>query len=254
MFSQLFSVSICSCVFRIIQISSKGEVVVSISSMFTNEEYPCVTRSTSFQRRFRVNVLARLLSNTLIGPFLIEDRTRGVNYLTFVEDMVPPVLDDLRLRRHLWYQLDSAPAHFTLPVCQWLDHHFPGRWIGRGGPAAWRAQSPGLMPLDFFLWSFMKEKVYQTEIASREEFVAKSNAVDMEIRQHSARSDGVLQRVFAQAGYILSICCRQLTITLPSLKQLTTELSDKMAMESSGDRHMLCSCNSETGMNIEKVY
>jgi len=39
MLSQLFSVSICSSVFRLIQISSKGEVVVSTSNMFINEEY-----------------------------------------------------------------------------------------------------------------------------------------------------------------------------------------------------------------------
>ncbi|KAJ4429330.1 hypothetical protein ANN_26334 [Periplaneta americana] len=41
-----------------------------------------------------------------------------------------------------------------------------GRWIGRGGPVAWPAQSPDLTPLDFFLWGCMKEKVYQTEVAS----------------------------------------------------------------------------------------
>ena len=110
---------------------------------------------------------------------------RGTNYLNFVEDIVPPILDDmpLQLRRHLWYQLDGAPAHFTLPVRQWLDQHFPGRWIGSGGPVAWPARSPDLTPLDFFLWGSMKEKVYQTEIASREELVAKINEAAMEIRQ-----------------------------------------------------------------------
>ena len=61
---------------------------------------------------------------------------------------------------------------------------FSRRWIGRGGPVAWPARSPDLTPLDFFLWGCMKEKVYQTEIASREELVAKINEAAMEIRQH----------------------------------------------------------------------
>ncbi|KAJ4446408.1 hypothetical protein ANN_13104 [Periplaneta americana] len=49
---------------------------------------------------------------------------------------------------------------------------------------AWPARSPDLIPLDFFLWDYMKEKVYQTEIASREELVAKINTATMEIHQH----------------------------------------------------------------------
>ena len=85
---------------------------------------------------------------------------RGGNYLNFVADVVIPMLDDMTLQsRHLWYELDGAPAHFTHPVRQkWLNHHFQGRWIGRAGPVACPAKSPDLIPLDFFLWGFMKEK------------------------------------------------------------------------------------------------
>ncbi|KAJ4451845.1 hypothetical protein ANN_03323 [Periplaneta americana] len=61
---------------------------------------------------------------------------------------------------------------------------FESRWIGRGGPIAWQARSPDLTPLDFFLWGCMEVKVYQTEIASREELVAKINTAAMEIYQH----------------------------------------------------------------------
>ena len=133
---------------------------------------PCVTRSASFQQRFRVNAWAGILGNTLNGPFIIEDRMRDEDYLNFIADVVMPILDDMPLQsRHLWYQLDSAPAHFTLLVCQWLDN-FPIRWIGRGGPIAWPVRSPDLTPLDFFLWGCMKENVYETEIASREELIA----------------------------------------------------------------------------------
>ena len=114
--------------------------------------------------------LTGILGNTLIGPFIIEDRMRGEDYLNFVADVVMLTFDDMPLqsRWHLWYQLGGAPAHFTLLVCEWLDHHFPARWIGRGGPVVWPARSPDLTPLNYFLWGCMKEKVYETEIASRE--------------------------------------------------------------------------------------
>ena len=95
--------------------------------------------------------------------------------------------DDIRI----WYPLYGAPAHFTLPVSQWLDQNLPGRWIGRGSPVAWPARHPDLTPLDFFHWGCMKENVYETEIASREELVSKINTTVMEIRQ---RGLGNVQR------------------------------------------------------------
>jgi hypothetical protein len=36
----------------------------------------------------------------------------------------------------VWLQHDGAPAHFTLTVCDILNEHFPGRWIGRGSPTS----------------------------------------------------------------------------------------------------------------------
>ena len=64
-------------------------------------------------------------------------------------------------------------------------------------PVAWPAKSPDLTPLDFFLWGCTKEKVYKTEIVSREVLVGKINTTAMEIRHRglgnvSERSDGVL--------------------------------------------------------------
>ncbi|KAJ4425396.1 hypothetical protein ANN_28011 [Periplaneta americana] len=37
-------------------------------------------------------------------------------------------------------------------------------WIGRGGPIAWPPLSPDLTPLDFFLWGFVKDHVYNTRV------------------------------------------------------------------------------------------
>ena len=72
-----------------------------------------------------MNVWVGILGNTLIVPFIIEDRMRGEDYLNFINDVVMPMLDNMPLQsRHPWYQLDGAPSHFTFPVRRWLDHHF----------------------------------------------------------------------------------------------------------------------------------
>ena len=60
----------------------------------------------------------------------------------------------------------------------------------------------------------MKEKVYKTEIASREVLVGKINTTPMEIRHRrlgnvSERSDGMLKHVFVREVDILSICSSQ---------------------------------------------
>jgi hypothetical protein len=52
-------------------------------------------------------------------------------------------------------------------VNAFLNQHFPDRWIGRGGPVAWPARSPGLSPLDYFFWGHMKSLVYAVKSNSR---------------------------------------------------------------------------------------
>ena len=41
-----------------------------------------------------------------------------------------------------------------------------GKWIGRRGAIEWSARSPDLTPLDFFLWVYLKHKVYVEKITS----------------------------------------------------------------------------------------
>ena len=45
-----------------------------------------------------LNVWAGILDNTLIVPFIIEDRMRDEDYLNLMEDVVMPMLDDMPLQ------------------------------------------------------------------------------------------------------------------------------------------------------------
>jgi hypothetical protein len=57
-----------------------------------------------------------------------------------------------------------APPHFCDHVRNHLDREMAGRWIGRGGLVAWPPRSPDLTPLDFILWRYVKNIVYQVKI------------------------------------------------------------------------------------------
>ena len=48
-------------------------------------------------------------------------------------------------------------------IC-FLDATFPNTWIGRDGPTPWPPRSPYITPLDFFLWGYVKDKVFSTPV------------------------------------------------------------------------------------------
>ncbi|GBN61523.1 hypothetical protein AVEN_122463-1 [Araneus ventricosus] len=58
------------------------------------------------------------------------------------------------------FQQDGAPPHYGNIVREFLGTIFPQRWIVRGAVMAWPPRSPDLMPLDFYLWGYVKQHVY----------------------------------------------------------------------------------------------
>ena len=58
------------------------------------------------------------------------------------------------------YQHDGAPSHFSVNARQLLDGSLPGRWYGRRGAVEWPPRSPDLTVCDFWLWAYLRSKVY----------------------------------------------------------------------------------------------
>ena len=65
--------------------------------------------------------------------------------------------------KHIFMQ-DGSPTHWSTNVSKWLNENLPGRWIGRGGQQdcniSWTPRSPDITPLNYFLWGYIKSKVY----------------------------------------------------------------------------------------------
>ena len=112
--------------------------------------------------RRTINLWAGIHILRVIGPDELPPRLNGHNFLDFLDNdlevLVEHVTDEEL--RNMWFQLDGAPAHWAGIVRDWLDEAFPDRWIGRGGPVPWPPRSPDLNPLDFFLWGYLKERIY----------------------------------------------------------------------------------------------
>ena len=58
-----------------------------------------------------------------------------------------------------------SPDHFHCEVHQYLNTVLPGRWIGHASGKdqplmLWSLRSPDIMPCDFFLWGYVKDRVF----------------------------------------------------------------------------------------------
>jgi hypothetical protein len=109
----------------------------------------------------RVTVWMGISHYGTIGPFFFTETINGQRYLAMLQQQVIPALQLFPSFEHLVFMQDGAPPHWARPVRQFLDNTFPMRWMGRGSPAyQWPPRSPDLTPMDFFLWGYLKSKVY----------------------------------------------------------------------------------------------
>jgi hypothetical protein len=71
----------------------------------------------------------------------------------------------------MYYQHDGPLPHFSQVVRQYLNHKFPNLWFGRGGAQNWRPRSPGLNPLDYHVWGYMKAMIYAHKVNMKKELL-----------------------------------------------------------------------------------
>lgn len=159
------------------------------------------------QKPQKVNVWCGILDGRVLGPYFFEETLTGERYLDFLQnDLIPtlitlyPDLEEPDIHhRDLFFQQDGAPPHYALPVRAYLDEVFPNRWIGRRGMIEWPPRSPDLTPLDYFLWGYLKSKVYVTRPTHLEDLKAR---IRQEIRKISADViDNVQKEFINRLGY-----------------------------------------------------
>ena len=78
------------------------------------------------------------------------------------QSVMPSIKKDFE-DEEFYFQQDGAPPHYHRDVRFFLDEVLPNRWIGRRGFVEYPPRSPDLTPLDFFLWGYLKDKVYATK-------------------------------------------------------------------------------------------
>ena len=75
----------------------------------------------------------------------------------------------------LWFQQDGATANMAVISIAAFHRLFPQRKISRFGDVPWPPGSPDLTAPDFFLWVYLKGKVYSTRPTDLRVYVLKEN-------------------------------------------------------------------------------
>jgi inhibitor of nuclear factor kappa-B kinase subunit alpha len=123
-----------------------------------SEENPGVTVTRSLHPA-RVTVWCGFTSNFILPPaFFNEGETITADrYLNVLQHHMVP---HLRRRRNIVFMQDGAAPHVALRVRDFLRERFGDRVISRHFPWNWPARSPDLNPCDFFLWGYLKARVF----------------------------------------------------------------------------------------------
>ena len=84
-------------------------------------------------------------------------------------------------------QQGGATCNISVETIGLLREKFPGRVISRNGDYKWPPKLCDLTPLDFFLWSYIKDKFYADASQSVQKLKEKIRAVIDGIELHCAR-------------------------------------------------------------------
>lgn len=121
----------------------------------------------------RVTVWCGFWAGGVIGPYFFENEAgatvsvNGVRYREMLTNFFWPEVDALDAD-DLYFQQDGATCHTSGETIELLREKFPGRVISRNGDFNWPPRSCDLTPLDFFLWGYVKDKVYSNAPATIE--------------------------------------------------------------------------------------
>lgn len=115
----------------------------------------------------KVTVWCAISGHGIIGPFFFSDTVNGERYLTLLRRKFVPALRRNNSIEDQYFMQDGAPPHTANDVLDYLEDVFGERVISRRYPdykkvgRNWPAHSPDLNPCDYFLWGYLKSKVYQ---------------------------------------------------------------------------------------------
>lgn len=156
---------------------------------FWARENPHIFETTTLKPE-KLTVWCAISEVGIVGPYFFDQTVNGPRYLEMLTNDFFPVIQGMDAIDHFWFQQDGALPHRTNLVFEALEEFFDNRVIGlsyeerTGLGMDWPPYSPDLTPCDFFLWGYLKDKVYGHKPRNIEQLkdaiIHEVNAIDRE--------------------------------------------------------------------------
>ncbi|XP_065214284.1 uncharacterized protein LOC135841312 [Planococcus citri] len=99
----------------------------------------------------------------IVGPYVFDETVNGERYRKMLNEFLIPELKRRHKYRVTWFQQDGATCHSATDTISLLREHFGHRIISLNTEISWPPRSPDFSACDFFLWGYLKSKVYQDD-------------------------------------------------------------------------------------------
>jgi len=161
--------------------------------------------------RLRVKVLrtcARMCKKVQDGAkrtHVFEIGSTSERYVEMLRNFRRPQLRSLRVNmEEMWFQQDGATAHTASASMTVVRQMFPQHVVSRFGDVPWPPRSPHLSACNFFLWGYLKSKVYvrkprtvdDLQVSIHEEIATVPQEMLVNVMQNSGRVYGKKDAIF----------------------------------------------------------
>ena len=142
------------------------EAYFHLSGYVNSQNYR--TRSTENPHQFhqtplypqKIGVWCAISRTRIVGPIFFTQSLNSENYQEIIMQFIAQLEPS---ERYCWFQQDGAPCHTSGSTISFLSEFFDDRLISN---PLWPPRSPDLSPLDFYLWGFLKSRVYSSNPTS----------------------------------------------------------------------------------------
>ena len=132
------------------------------------EENPCLLHEKPLHAQ-KVTVWCAMSARGIIGPYFYENEAGSAvtvnaeRYVEMINNFFTPQLARFAVNDQTLFQQDGATSHTARISIDAVNALFPGRVISRNGDIPWPPRSPDLTACDYFLWGYLKTKVFQSD-------------------------------------------------------------------------------------------
>jgi hypothetical protein len=121
-----------------------------------SESHPCVGLEDPLHDQ-KVLVWSAISTNRVFGSYFFDNTVNQENYLEMLKKYFWPNLKRTPNYEKFYFQQDGATPHTATATQTWLRGKFGPKFIDKH---SWPPRSPDLNACDFYLWGYLKTRVY----------------------------------------------------------------------------------------------